>query len=148
MYSFFLVSNIYFENDTIYNNYKKGYQQQEMKGTMNGEYIRNRRLEKKLSLSELAHLANVSKTYLSSLERNIQKNPSLDIVEKIAGVLEMDTTLLINNLKNKEKDESITESTHNLIESYFQLKKYIEELDTIQLEKLKDFIEFTLWKRK
>jgi XRE family transcriptional regulator, master regulator for biofilm formation len=118
-----------------------------MKSKMNGEYIRNRRKEKKLSLSELAQLANVSKTYLSSLERNIQKNPSLDIVEKIAGVLEIDTTLLINNLKNKE-NESITESTHNLIESYFELKKYIEGLDTFQLEKLKDFIEFTLWKRK
>jgi len=114
---------------------------------MNGEYIRNRRKEKKLSLSELAQLANVSKTYLSSLERNIQKNPSLDIVEKIAGVLEIDTTLLINNLKNRE-NESNTERTHNLVESYFHLIKYIEELDTIQLEKLKDFIEFTLWKRK
>jgi energy-converting hydrogenase A subunit M len=53
---------------------------------------------------------------LSSLERIIQKG--LDIVEKIAGVLEIDITLLINNLKNKE-DDSITESTHNILESYF-----------------------------
>jgi XRE family transcriptional regulator, master regulator for biofilm formation len=115
-------------------------------GKMNGEYIRNRRIEKRLSLSELAQLANVSKTYLSSLERNIQKNPSLDIVKKIADVLEIDPMLLINNIKNNE-NESIKENTHTPIESVFHLKKHIEELDTKQLENLRDFIDFTLWKK-
>ena len=115
---------------------------------MNGELIRNTRLEKRLSLSELAQHANVSKTYLSSLERNIQKNPSLDIVNKIADVLEINPMLLINNLKVNE-NESIEKTTnHHPIESFFHIKKYIEELETEQLENLRDFIEFTLWKRR
>jgi XRE family transcriptional regulator, master regulator for biofilm formation len=115
---------------------------------MNGELIRNTRLEKRISLSELAQLANVSKTYLSSLERNIQKNPSLDIVNKIAAVLEINPMLLINNLKFSESEPIEETTSHSPIESFFHLKKYIEELDTEQLENLMDFIEFTLWKRK
>jgi XRE family transcriptional regulator of biofilm formation len=116
-------------------------------GKMIGEHIRNRRLEKRLSLSELAQTANVSKTYLSTLERNIQKNPSLDIVKKIADVLEINPTLLINGLDEEEK-QSIEENTYPTIESIFHFKKYIEELDTRQLENLREFIDFTLWKRR
>ncbi|MDF2716869.1 MAG: sinR, partial [Paenibacillus sp.] len=44
---------------------------------MIGERIRVLRLGKGWSISELADKANVAKSYISSMERDIQKNPSI-----------------------------------------------------------------------
>lgn len=52
-----------------------------------GETIKQLRQEKKMSISELADKAGVAKSYLSSIERNLQTNPSIQFVEKISSVL-------------------------------------------------------------
>ena len=53
------------------------------------DQIQRRRLEKKLSLTELANLAQVSKGYLSQLENNPDgPRPSADILYRIAFALE------------------------------------------------------------
>lgn len=44
------------------------------------------RLEKGLSQEELAHLADIDRTYVSSLERSVY-NASIDVVERIAHAL-------------------------------------------------------------
>ena len=54
---------------------------------MIGKNIYLLRKEKGLTLSELAERANIAKSYLSNMERNINQNPSIQIVEKIAQVL-------------------------------------------------------------
>lgn len=56
-----------------------------------GEKIKILRLEKKYSISELSEKANVSKSYLSYIERGIQGNPSLQVLSRLAENL--DTTL-------------------------------------------------------
>lgn len=44
------------------------------------------RLAKRLSQEELAHLAGIDRTYVSSLERCVY-NASIDVVERLASVL-------------------------------------------------------------
>lgn len=62
---------------------------------MIGDRVKKLRQEKKMSLSELADQAGVAKSYLSSLERNLQTNPSIQFLEKIAGVLNVPVDHLI-----------------------------------------------------
>jgi XRE family transcriptional regulator, master regulator for biofilm formation len=51
---------------------------------MIGLRIRSLREEKKYSLSELAKKSGISKSYLSQIERNLQSNPSLQLLSKLA----------------------------------------------------------------
>jgi XRE family transcriptional regulator, master regulator for biofilm formation len=55
---------------------------------MIGKKIKEMRKEKGYSLSELAKQAEVSKSYLSQIERGLQSNPSLLFLQKISGPLE------------------------------------------------------------
>lgn len=56
-----------------------------------GEKIKSLRLEKNYSITELSEKANVSKSYLSYIERGIQENPSLQVLSRLAKNL--DTTV-------------------------------------------------------
>ncbi|MBD2798676.1 helix-turn-helix transcriptional regulator, partial [Xenorhabdus sp. 18] len=47
---------------------------------MIGERIKRLRLQKGISLTELAEKAGVAKSYISSIERNLQKNPSIQFL--------------------------------------------------------------------
>lgn len=58
---------------------------------MVGERIKSLRLKKKFSITELSEKANVSKSYLSYIERGIQENPSLQVLARLAKTL--DTSL-------------------------------------------------------
>lgn len=49
--------------------------------------IRQLREEKKLSLNKLAEVAGISKAYLSQLENNVSKQPSAEVLFKIASAL-------------------------------------------------------------
>lgn len=58
---------------------------------MVGEKIKSLRIRKKYSITELSEKANVSKSYLSYIERGIQENPSLQVITRLAKTL--DTTV-------------------------------------------------------
>ncbi|WP_416149356.1 helix-turn-helix domain-containing protein [Salipaludibacillus sp. HK11] len=79
---------------------------------MIGDMIRHRRKEKGLTLSELSRKTAVSKSYLSYLERNMKKNPSIEIVKRIFYTLDLPLSSLmyqekiINELPNKQKQNS------------------------------------------
>src|SRR3954447_1643123 len=51
-----------------------------------GEYLREQRLQSKLSLRQLAEQAGVSNPYLSQIERGLRK-PSADVLQQIAKAL-------------------------------------------------------------
>jgi len=57
-----------------------------------GKVIKKRRASLKITQPHLAELAGVSVNTLYKIERG-QTNPTLDIVEKIAGVLGMEVKL-------------------------------------------------------
>ncbi|GAA0489094.1 helix-turn-helix domain-containing protein [Salinibacillus aidingensis] len=62
---------------------------------MIGERIRSLRESKGYSMTELAKHSGVSKSYISNIERNLQQNPSLQILAKIAQPLDTSVEFLL-----------------------------------------------------
>ncbi|UOQ48470.1 helix-turn-helix domain-containing protein [Gracilibacillus caseinilyticus] len=72
---------------------------------MIGTNINRIRKKKNLTLSELAERADISKSYLSNIERNLNDNPSIHIIEKLAEVLDVDMITLLDEEKTRMKDD-------------------------------------------
>lgn len=73
---------------------------------MIGNRIREVRKNKGISLSKLAQISGISKSYLSYVERNLKKNPSVDIVKKISIALDITVeSLLAENDREMIVDE-------------------------------------------
>lgn len=107
---------------------------------MIGERVKAYRKELKLSLSEVANRAGVSKSYLSALERDLQSNPSIQFLEKIAAVLHITIDDLIHD-KADQKDTHIEQ-----LDADWQdlIKKAMDS--GVSKEAFKDFIEFNMWR--
>jgi XRE family transcriptional regulator of biofilm formation len=108
---------------------------------MIGTNIKQIREEKGLTLSECAHRANISKSYLSNIERNLNQNPSIHILEKIAAVLEVDLRSLIDTNQDKE-----VPSDNEWLEFIKELKRSGVEKE--QLHEFKKVIEFAKWQNE
>ncbi|MFD1708002.1 helix-turn-helix domain-containing protein [Siminovitchia sediminis] len=107
---------------------------------MIGKKIGSIRRKKGLSLTELAQRANISKSYLSNIERDLNQNPSINIVKNIAEVLEVDFQELVGTDVNSEhKDEEWVHFVRTLKESGIK-KEEIKEYETL--------IEFINWKKQ
>ncbi|RSK29270.1 helix-turn-helix domain-containing protein [Bacillus sp. HMF5848] len=72
---------------------------------MIGDRIKAYRIEKDMSLSELSQRAGIAKSYLSSIERNIQSNPSVQLLEKLANELDVTVHDLIGGNPHKLDEE-------------------------------------------
>ena len=59
-----------------------------------GRNVRRYRVEKGVSQEELAHRCELDRTYVSGIERGI-RNPTVVVLERIAGVLEIETSVLL-----------------------------------------------------
>jgi XRE family transcriptional regulator of biofilm formation len=105
---------------------------------MIGERIRQLRLDKGLSLSELAVRAGVAKSYLSNVERNIQFNPSIHFLEKIVEVLNISLEGLLY------PDRAVNED-HLDPEWSKIFRKMVES--GVRKDELLDFIEFNKWRQ-
>ncbi|WP_114746016.1 helix-turn-helix domain-containing protein [Falsibacillus pallidus] len=102
---------------------------------MIGDRINQLRKERKMSMSELAEKAGVAKSYLSSIERNMQTNPSVQFLEKIASALHVPLDLLIQpNAEEKNLDSEWV----NLVEDAMN--------SGISKQQFKEFIEFNRWR--
>jgi len=64
---------------------------------MIGKNIHEIRKKRGLTLSELAEKANVSKSYLSNIERELNDNPSIQVLEKISVVLGVDFRTILGS---------------------------------------------------
>lgn len=109
---------------------------------MLGEIIGNIRKQKGLTLSELAKRANISKSYLSSIERNLNLNPSLQVVKRIAAVLEVEIEAFLNPDKKKSQQHDIDP---DLLELATELKE-----TGVNKEEIKDYrtlFEFIQWRK-
>jgi XRE family transcriptional regulator, master regulator for biofilm formation len=102
---------------------------------MIGDRVKKLRLEKRMSLSELAEQAGVAKSYLSSLERNLQTNPSIQFLEKIATVLRVPVDHLIHEQINKDDLDS---DWMNLVKDAMK--------SGVSKEQFRDFLEFNKWR--
>lgn len=97
-----------------------------------GDKIKALRQSQNLSISELAEKAGVAKSYLSSIERNIQSNPSIQFIEKICDVLEVSVNELVLDYSPEEieeLDEEWLEIVRTAIESGVSKEQFIEYLE-------------------
>ncbi|WP_066258692.1 helix-turn-helix domain-containing protein [Neobacillus drentensis] len=96
-------------------------------------YLKRLRQEKGYSLTKLGKLTGISKSYLSLLERGIQKNPSIEIIEKIAKVLKVDMNYLILPTENKSPYRSTLKLEISLSEDDMNRKKLKQIQELISL---------------
>lgn len=104
---------------------------------MIGERVKNVRQERKLSLSELAEKAGVAKSYLSSLERNLQSNPSVQFLEKISKVLNVPIDYFLQDTKIDKDD--LDPEWLNIVQEAMK--------SGVSKEQFREFIEFNKWKQ-
>ena len=104
-----------------------------------GEKIKQLRNEKDLSISELADRAGVAKSYLSSIERNIQSNPSIQFMEKISQVLGVSVNELLR--------EDASNVTEDLDDEWLEIVQ--EAMNSgISKTEFKEYLEVNKWKNR
>lgn len=107
---------------------------------MIGEKIKQLRQDKNMSISELAEKAGVAKSYLSSIERNLQSNPSIQFIEKIGVVL----GVTVNDIL---REDSITSSEDHLDDEWLKIVQ--EAMNSgVSKEQFKEYLEFNKWRKK
>ncbi len=77
---------------------------------MLGDNIRKIRKAKKISLNNLSKLTGISLGYISDLENNKFTNPTLDKLNKIAQILEVQTTDFFENDLDEKDFAEVKES--------------------------------------
>lgn len=108
---------------------------------MIGKRVQQLRKEKGLSLTELAERAGVAKSYISSLERDIQKNPSIQFLEKIAAVLKVPVERLID-----EQEETAQDGLELDQEWYDIIKEAMTS--GVDKQQFREFLDFNKWRMK
>ncbi|MEH7419502.1 helix-turn-helix transcriptional regulator [Neobacillus drentensis] len=107
---------------------------------MIGKNIYEIRKKRGLTLSELAERADISKSYLSNIERNLNQNPSIHVVKKIASVLNVEMKTLLHTGMGIEEsqlpDKELLELANELKDSGIDKKEY------------KTLIEFIKWQNR
>ncbi|TMV49636.1 helix-turn-helix domain-containing protein [Paenibacillus mesophilus] len=104
-----------------------------------GERIRVLRLGKGWSISELAEKANVAKSYISSMERDKQNNPSIHMLEKVADALEVPVDAILHNKPEREPKEPLNDEWLALV---------LEAMASgVTKEQFRDYLEFNKWKK-
>jgi len=101
------------------------------------------RKQKGLTLSELAKRAKISKSYLSNIEREINRNPSIEVVKRIATVLDVELDIFLNLEKTNEVEQVVDQ---DLIDFAAQLKE--TGIEKEQINEYKTLFEFIKWKHQ
>ncbi|OAS85165.1 MULTISPECIES: helix-turn-helix domain-containing protein [Metabacillus] len=104
---------------------------------MIGPRIKKYRTQKNLSLSELAERAGVAKSYLSSIERNLQSNPSVQFLEKVSSVLGVSVNTLLDEQSETNPQELDNEWT-KLVQDAMK--------SGVSKDQFREFLEFNKWK--
>ncbi|MBO0995315.1 helix-turn-helix domain-containing protein [Bacillus sp. SD088] len=105
---------------------------------MIGERIREYRKQNNMSLSELAEKAGIAKSYLSSIERNIQSNPSIQFLEKISSVLNVSVQSLLHENPEQLSDGQLDDDWEALVREAMA--------SGVSKQEFREFLEFNKWK--
>lgn len=109
---------------------------------MIGKKILEIRKSRGFTLSELSEKSNVSKSYLSNIERDLNQNPSVEVVIKLANVLQVNLETLLSPIIKEENPQMLEKEW---IEFVSDLKK--SGLHKDQLHHYKPLIEFIQWQK-
>ncbi|MBA9026757.1 MULTISPECIES: helix-turn-helix domain-containing protein [Bacillaceae] len=104
---------------------------------MIGDRVKKLRQENRMSMTELAEKAGVAKSYLSSLERNLQTNPSIQFLEKIALVLQIPVDSLLHDEPVKD---GLDAEWMNIVQEAMK--------SGVSKDQFREFIEFNKWRLK
>ena len=107
---------------------------------MIGEKIQQLRKDKKMSISELAEKAGVAKSYLSSIERSLQTNPSIQFIEKVSTVLNVSVNELIREDSEKIDQDELDEEWLKIVQEAME--------SGVSKEQFKEYLEFNKWRSR
>lgn len=97
---------------------------------MIGYRVKSLREERKMSISELSARSGVAKSYISSMERNLQTNPTILVLEKIAKILCIKVDALLDEQADKDMDEEWMEIMHDVMGSGIskeEMREFIQD---------------------
>jgi len=106
---------------------------------MIGQRIQKLRLSRGLTLSELAERADVAKSYISAIERSLQKNPSIQVLEKISAVLGVSVQTLIRNEDDDSQEEQVDAEWIALAKEAMK--------SGLSKAQFKEYLEFQKWRK-
>lgn len=109
---------------------------------MIGKKISEIRKSRGFTLSELAEKSNVSKSYLSNIERDLNQNPSVEVVIKLANVLQVDIDAILSPIIKQDNSQLFEKEWIDFVSD---LKK--SGLKKDQLHHYKPLIEFIQWQK-
>jgi transcriptional regulator with XRE-family HTH domain len=96
-----------------------------------GENLKRIRSDKNLSQGDLAKLINMHSTHISRYERNLT-SPTIEVVKKIAEVLEVSADLLVFGTNDDKAKDKITDK--ELLNFFIKIKDLPkEEQDTVKV---------------
>ncbi|MGM0902165.1 MAG: helix-turn-helix domain-containing protein [Bacillota bacterium] len=108
---------------------------------MDGKRLKELRRRKGFTLDTLSERTGISKSYLSLIERDIQTNPSLDILHRLAKTFDVQVEELV---KTETEGPSVA-LVHSdpTVKSTFkvEIELPVEEVNARKLEQIKEFIE-------
>lgn len=107
---------------------------------MIGEKIKQLRQDKNMSISELAEKAGVAKSYLSSIERNLQSNPSIQFIEKIGAVLGASVNEILRDDQAADIEEQLDGEWLKIVQEAMN--------SGVTKEQFKEYLEFNKWRKK
>jgi XRE family transcriptional regulator of biofilm formation len=110
---------------------------------MIGKNIQDLRKRKGMTLTQLAANAGISKSYLSNIERGVNQNPSIEVLKRLAYVLNADLKTLLHVQESDETDQNLNQELIELIE---ELKTAV--IDKEQMDEYRALIEYIKWKCK
>ncbi|WJH32321.1 helix-turn-helix domain-containing protein [Paenibacillus aurantius] len=105
---------------------------------MIGKRVQQLRKEKGMSLTELAERAGVAKSYISSLERDIQKNPSIQFLEKIAAVLKVPVDRLIDGEEEGRPGIELDPEWYDIVREAMS--------SGVDKQQFREFLDFNRWR--
>ncbi|MRG85030.1 helix-turn-helix domain-containing protein [Salinibacillus xinjiangensis] len=107
---------------------------------MIGERIKRLRESKGYSITELAKRSGVSKSYISNIERDLQQNPSLQFLAKIADPLDSTVEYILGmeteqvqlddewiELLKKAIDSGVTKKDFKEFQMFMKYMKWVEQ---------------------
>lgn len=104
-----------------------------------GERIKVLRKEKDMTISELAERAGIAKSYLSSIERNKQTNPSIQFIEKVSEALGVSVNDLLYDSDEIELDDLDNEWLEIVMEAM---------QSGVSKRQFKEYLEFNKWRKE
>lgn len=92
-----------------------------------------------MTISELAERAGVAKSYLSSIERNKQSNPSIQFIEKVSEALGTS----VNDILYDNEEIEIGDLDNEWLEIVLEAME-----SGVSKKQFKEYLEFNKWKKQ